>query len=109
MRRAIIILPAVLGIPLLGGCIAKTALDVVTLPVRAASGAVDLATTSQSEADEKRGRELRKREEALGKLERRYYEQRADCVDGDRKACVQSRETYADIRDLLPSVPAEPD
>ncbi|MDB5720784.1 MAG: hypothetical protein JWP15_1402, partial [Alphaproteobacteria bacterium] len=32
----------------LSGCIAKTALDVVTLPVKAASSAVDAVTTSQS-------------------------------------------------------------
>ena len=50
--------------PLLSGCVvgtvAKTAVDVVTLPVKVASAGVDAATTSQSEADEKRGRELRK-------------------------------------------------
>ena len=34
--------------------------------------AVDLATTSQSEADEKRGREMRQREERLGKLQREF-------------------------------------
>ena len=58
----------------LGGCIAKTALDVVTLPVKAAStavgatsSAVDAVTTSQSEADQKRGREIRKAEERAGR------------------------------------------
>ncbi len=55
----------------LPGCIAKTALDVATLPVKAASAAVDAATTSQSEADEKRGREIRLKEECVGKEERR--------------------------------------
>ena len=42
----------------LGGCytIAKTAVDVVTLPVKAVAKGADLATTSQSEADENRGR-----------------------------------------------------
>ena len=52
----------------LGGCVvgavAETAVDVVTLPVKVVSAGVDAATTSQSEADEKRGRELRKAEEA---------------------------------------------
>ena len=51
---------------MLSGCIvasvAETAVDVVTLPVKAVSAGVDAATTSQSEADEKRGRELRKAE-----------------------------------------------
>ena len=58
----------------LGGCIAQTALDVVTLPVKAASAAVgatssavDAVTTSQSEADQKRGRDLRKAEERAGR------------------------------------------
>ena len=55
----------------LGGCIAQTAVDIVTLPVKAASKTVDVLTTSQSEADEKRGREIRKREECIGKEGRR--------------------------------------
>ena len=67
-----------------------------------------MATTSQSEADEKRGREIRRREEQLAKLERRYREQREDCEDGDRKACDKARETYEDIQEILPSVPYEP-
>ena len=54
---------------LLSGCLGTVA-DVVTAPVKVAGKAVDLATTSQSEADEKRGREIRRREERLGKLER---------------------------------------
>jgi len=56
---------------LLSGCIvgtvAKTAVDVVTLPVKAVSAGVDAVTTSQKEADEKRGREIRKQEEERGK------------------------------------------
>ena len=58
----------------LAGCItvAKTAVDVVTLPVKVVAKGVDLATTSQSEADEKRGRELRKAEEAAGKRQREW-------------------------------------
>lgn len=58
----------------LSGCvvgqIAETAVDVATLPVKVASAGVDAATTSQSEADEKRGRELRKRDEELGRQAR---------------------------------------
>ncbi len=45
------------------GTVANTAVQVVTLPVRIASTAVDLATTSQAEADQKRGREMRKTDE----------------------------------------------
>ena len=58
-------------VPLLGGCIAQTAVDIVTLPVKVASKTVDVLTTSQSEADEKRGRAIRKREECIGKEQRR--------------------------------------
>jgi predicted nuclease with RNAse H fold len=63
----VLILPV---LPLaLAGCttIASTAVDIVTLPVKVVSKGVDVATTSQSEADEKRGREIRKAEEKAGK------------------------------------------
>ena len=57
-----------LGLSLaLSGCLAKTAFDVATAPVRVASKAVDLATTSRAEADQKRGREIRKQEELRGR------------------------------------------
>ena len=63
---------ALVALPLLlGGCIvgtvAKTAVDVATIPVKVASAGVDAATTSQAEADQKRGRELRKEDERRGK------------------------------------------
>ena len=61
------ILLIMLTIPLLGGCLAKTAVAIVTLPVKAVGAGVDAVTTSQSEADEKRGRELRKEEERRGR------------------------------------------
>ena len=65
---------------LLGGCVvgtvAKTAVEVATIPVKVVSAGVDAATTSQSEADEKRGRELRKAEEKAGR-ESREAEKRA--------------------------------
>ena len=71
MARITLILAAV---PLLGGCVvatvAETAVDVATIPVKVVSAGVDAATTSQSEADEKRGRELRKAEEARGRAQR---------------------------------------
>jgi hypothetical protein len=85
-----------------------TVVDVVTLPVRAAGKAVDLATTSQSESDENRGRELRKREEQLGKLERSYAKQRAKCEQGSEEACEEARATYAQMQELLPTIPVEP-
>jgi hypothetical protein len=65
-RTAILLLPLALG-----GCVvetvAKTAVDVVTLPVKVVSAGVDAATTSQAEADQKRGREIRKAEEERGR------------------------------------------
>ena len=54
----------------LAGCI-STAVDIVTLPVKAAAKTVDVLTTSQSEADEKRGRAIRRQEECIGKADRR--------------------------------------
>ena len=63
---------------LLGGCIARTALDVVTLPVKAASAGVDAVTTSQSERDQKRGRQIRQREECIGKEDRRASKERRE-------------------------------
>ena len=62
----------------LSGCVvatvADTAVDVVTLPVKVVSAGVDAATTSQSEADEKRGREIRKAEEKAGREAREREE-----------------------------------
>ena len=61
-----------LALPIvLSGCLVRTAASVVTLPVKAVSAGVDAATTSQSEADERRGREIREEEERLGREARR--------------------------------------
>jgi hypothetical protein len=66
-----ILLLASLGF-LLSGCLARTAVDIVTLPVRVVSAGVDAVTTSQAEADQRRGRELRKAEEREGREARRH-------------------------------------
>ena len=70
MRIVILALPL-----LLGGCvvgtIASTAVDIATLPVKVVSAGVDAATVSQSEADEKRGRALRKADEQRALEERK--------------------------------------
>lgn len=92
----------------LQGCLARTAVDIVTLPVRAVGAGVDAVTTSQSEADEKRGREIRKREERLGKMERDYMRQRDRCERGSEAACDEARATYAEMQALMPSLPVEP-
>jgi hypothetical protein len=66
MRVLLLVLPL-----LLSGCLARTAVDLVTLPVKVVGAGVDAATTSQAEADQRRGREIREEEERLGRLARR--------------------------------------
>jgi hypothetical protein len=68
---------------LLSGCLARTAVDLVTLPVKVVSAGVDAATTSQSEADQRRGREIREEEERLGRLARRCAR------NPDREECAE--------------------
>jgi len=94
-----ILLVAVAALPLLTGCV-RTVASVVTAPVRVAGKAVDWTTTSQSESDEKRGRELRKREEELGKLDRQYQKHLRQCRAGDENACATARDDYSDIQAL---------
>ena len=68
MIRLLIVGAAALALP---GCIAKTALDVASIPVKVASAGVDAAITTQAEADQKRGRQIRRQEECIGKEDRR--------------------------------------
>ena len=75
---------------LLPGCVASVVKDVVTAPIKIVSKTADVMTTSQSEADEKRGRELRKREESLGKLSRQREKAREKCEDGEVQACKRA-------------------
>ncbi len=63
---------AALALP---GCIAKTALDVATLPVKVASAGVDAVVTTQAEADQKRGARIRRQEECIGREERKARKQ----------------------------------
>jgi isocitrate lyase len=60
---------------LLGGCVlatvADTAVDIATIPVKVVSAGVDAVTTSQSEADQNRGRALRKADEQRAREERK--------------------------------------
>jgi hypothetical protein len=77
---------------LLQGCVASMVKDVVTAPIKVVSKTADVMTTSQSEADEKRGRELRKREEALGKLARQRDKARDKCEDGNEESCAKAAE-----------------
>jgi hypothetical protein len=103
-------LPALLlcsTLPLvLGGCLG-TAADIVTAPVRVAGKAVDLATTSQSEADENRGREIRRREERLGRLQREYEDKAEDCDRGNDRACREAVALRREMDALIPTIPME--
>ena len=90
-----------LVLPLLSGCIvadvAQTAVAVVKVPVKVVSAGVDAATTSQSEADEKRGRELRKAEEQAGRAAR----------EADRRAAADCKAAAA-RGDSCPPAPGQP-
>lgn len=103
-RRRLRVLPALAlcALPLISGCIARTAASVVTAPVRVAGKAADMATTSQSEADERRGRQLREREEQLGRLDRQYRKHMRQCDVGDEAACLKARDDYAEMQYLKP-------
>ena len=70
-RRIVLSLAAAGAMLLLGGCLARTALDIATMPVRAVGQAADWATTSQEESDRNYGRKMRKKEAAEGRELRR--------------------------------------
>ncbi|MBT0668842.1 hypothetical protein HT136_10740 [Novosphingobium profundi] len=94
-----------LALPALSGCVVSTVADVATAPVRAVGQGVDWATTSQSEADEKRGRALRKNEEAIGKVQRRYEKNLRECDKGRQSACLDARDDYAELQQLRTRTP----
>ncbi|WP_150291885.1 hypothetical protein [Sphingobium estronivorans] len=75
MKRIMLLTtPALLLI--LPGCIARTAANVVTLPVRAGGQVVDWSTTSQEEADRNYGRKMRKQEARDAHERKKEEEQR---------------------------------
>ena len=83
IRKTILIV----SLPLLvGGCLARAAVDVATLPVKAASKAVDWSTTSQSEADRNAGRKQRKAREREARDRRRWEK---DCRKQRRDDCAR--------------------
>jgi hypothetical protein len=84
MRLPALFLPLPL---LLSGCLARTAVDIVTLPVKIVGAGVDAVTTSQAEADQRRGREIREEEERRGRLARRCERH------SDRDECRHARAT----------------
>jgi predicted Holliday junction resolvase-like endonuclease len=99
MRHLLVLSSAVL----LSGCVSMVK-DVVTAPIKIVSKTADVMTTSQSESDEKRGREMRKREEALGKLSRQRDKALEKCEEGDQEACSKAADIQGRIdteQDLL--------
>jgi len=102
-RPTIRIVLLLAAIPALSGCLAKTVVDLATAPVRIAGKAVDLATTSQSEADEKRGREMRRRDERLGQFESAYHRHATQCAAGNDEACGKRDDDAAEIARLRPA------
>jgi len=84
--RAILLLASALT---LSGCIAKTAVDLVTLPVRATvavvGAGVDAVTTSQAEADRAAGKRLREEDERRGR-EARQAERRREREEREARA-----------------------
>ena len=81
----------------LGGCIvgtvAKTAVDVATIPVKVASAGVNAVLPNQKKEDEKRGREARKQDEERGKQIRLAMERcrQGRPVPGDNCMAPQPR------------------
>jgi hypothetical protein len=93
MRRLVLCLAVALPL-LAGGCIAKTAVDVVTFPVKAGGKVVDWSTTSQEEADRNYGKKMREKEAREGK-ERKKHE----------KECRKHPDTCGDYQGYRASEP----
>lgn len=112
IRSGFLVLAAALS--LCSGCIARSALDLASLPVRAGARAVETGadaygrlTVSDSERDQRRGREIRQREERYGRLERDYGRARRRCDEGDARACADARHLWDEMDALAPRVPYE--
>lgn len=99
--RVLLVAPFAL---IVSGCLAKTAVDLVTLPVRVVSAGVDAVTTSQAEADEARGRRLREADEQRGR-DTRQLEQCAR--ETERRGRESERCTR--LRERLALEPREPE
>jgi outer membrane murein-binding lipoprotein Lpp len=91
---------AVVTAPLLAGCISAVK-TVVTAPVKAVGQVADWSTTSQDESDRNRGREMRKREEELGKLSRQRDKAAEKCRDGNEDQCQRAEVLDHEIEALM--------
>jgi hypothetical protein len=103
LGRNVRLVLAIAPMILLQGCVASAVTGVVTdvvgAPVKIVSKTADVLTTSQSEADEKRGREMRKNEEKIGKLSRQLKKAQKRCADGDRDGCKKAKNIRDEIED----------
>ena len=99
MSRSLLLSLTPLAAMALSGCL-STATSLVTAPVRVGAKAVDMATTSQSEADENRGRAMRKRDEKIAKLQKRYSRRIEACNRGETAACSEASQISGEIEAL---------
>jgi hypothetical protein len=100
--RAVIV--AILAAPLLTGCISAVK-TVVTAPVKAVGQVADWSTTSQDESDRNRGREIRKREEQMGKLTRQRDKAAEKCQSGNNEQCQRAEVLDHEIEALMAEPP----
>jgi hypothetical protein len=95
-----ILIGAMLAAPLLAGCV-STVKTIVTAPVKAVGQVADWSTTSQDESDRNRGREMRKREEQLGKLSRQRDKAAEKCRDGKEEQCQRAEVLEHEIEAIM--------
>ena len=95
-----ILIGAILAFPLLTGCVSAVK-TVVTAPVKAVGQVADWSTTSQDEADRNRGRDMRKREEQLGKLSRQRDKAAEKCRDGREDQCERAEVLEHEIEAVM--------
>lgn len=92
----------------LSGCGVGTVVNAVTAPIRVAGKAADLATTSQSEADENRGRSLRQLEGRYARLESEYRKEDQRCTDGRGESCARRDLIRAEMDAIREELPVRP-
>ena len=95
-----ILIGAMLAAPLLAGCV-STVKTIVTAPVKAVGQVADWSTTSQDESDRNCGREMRKREEQLGKLSRQRDKAAEKCRDGKADQCQRAEVLEHEIEAVM--------
>lgn len=95
-----VLILAAMAAPLLAGCISAVK-TVVTAPVKAVGQVADWSTTSQDESDRNRGREMRKREEQMGKLSRQRDKAAEKCRDGKADQCQRAEVLEHEIEALM--------